>query len=363
MARWKAGLIGLGGVADRIHLPAIQNLPDVDLCGACDIDPARRSEMQKKWKIENCFADAQEMLEHCKPDFVIIGTPPDSHRDMCLLALRYGAHLFCEKPFVSSVYEASEVIATAEDVQRAVAVNNQYRYMETYRQTAKKIKQGEFGRLYLAQCWQQMYHPPSFERNWRAKLPQYILLEFGTHALDLLCYFFDAYPESIFAQIPRPLPDSQSEVTAIVTLTFPAERVATLVFNRISHAPERYFEMRLDCMDASIRISLGGVARASMDWSPALGRPTFRASLVKGGEARVEKAGKSSVIARDRRDAFASATALHLREFLSNLAAGNISTAPARHAKRLLEIVFAAYRSAETGTAITFGVDLNPLPS
>ncbi len=345
----RVGIFGLGGVAERIHLPACASLPEVQIVGACEPDPERRERVGRRFGLRAVYPDAQTLLEKANPEIVIIGTPPDSHRDLCLQAIAHSAHVFCEKPFVSSLAEADEVIAAADRKGVLVAVNNQYRHMEIYRVTKERLARGEFGRLYFVQAWQQMFHPPTKERGWRAQLKQSTLYEFGTHALDLVCYFFDALPVSVSAQIPRIRPEIDADVLVQATLRFPEERLATLALNRVSHAPNRYLEMRLDCDHASARISLGGIARAALDWSYLIRRPVLRVTVVKGGEARVESGGRSRLIARDVSRAYASATARHLRKFIADVQSGRRSSDAARHAREMLRIVFAAYESARTG--------------
>lgn len=348
----RVALFGLGAVAERIHLPALASLAEVQVVAACEPDPGRRERVGGRFGIGRLYPDARSLLDHERADLVVVGTPPDTHRDLCLLALEAGCHVFCEKPFVGTVAEADEVIAAADARRRLVGVNNQYRFMAIYRVPQARVARGEFGRLYFVQCWQQMFHPPFFERNWRAALTQSTLYEFGTHALDLVCWFFDALPLSVNAHIPYPRADIKADVLAQVTLRFPEDRLATLVFNRLSHAPMRYLEMRLDCAEASLRISYGGVARLAAEWSRGLGRPTARFSLAKGGEARVERDGRSRPMAREWREALAPATARNLEELIRAIRAGETANDRARRARDLLRIVFAAYESASTGETV-----------
>ncbi len=321
--------------------------------GACEPDVERRARVSQRFRVQAAYPDPETLLEEEKPEIVIIGTPPASHKDLCLLALEYGAHVFCEKPFASTVEEADQVIATADRKGLLVEVNNQYCYMEIYSATRERLVKGEFGRLFFVQCWQQMFHPPSMEQGWRSQLRQRTLFEFGTHALELICFLFDALPVAVSAHIPRVRPDlTEADVLVQATLRFPKERIATLALNRVSHAPERYLEMRLDCEKASLRLSLGGVARVSVDWSRALRRPTVRFSLVRGGEARAEAGGRSRVVAREMAQAFAPATAKHLRRFITAVKFGQRSNDAARHAREILRVVFAGYESARTGETL-----------
>jgi predicted dehydrogenase len=349
----RVALIGLGHVAQRIHLPALESIPELQLVGASEIDAERRERVGRAASIPSLYQDAGDLLSRERPDIVIVGTPPAQHLEHCLAALDVGAHVFCEKPFVESVADADRVVAEAARVGRLVAVNNQYRYMAMYREARSRLDQGEFGQAFLIQAWEQMYHPPSVETNWRAHLVRSTLFEFGTHALDLLCFLYGAQPTRVTAELPHPHAGIEADVVVALLLRFPGERIATMVLNRISHAPERYLEMRVDCERASLRLSLGGVARASLDWSKALGRPTGKVSLVKGGEARVEVGGRSRVIAREPRIAFASATAAHLRQFVNGIESGSIDQTPLLHARELLRLVEAGYESARLGATVT----------
>lgn len=348
----RLAIFGLGAVAEQIHLPACASLPCVEIVGACEPNGDRRQYVGRRLGIRALYADPETLLKKQKPEIVIIGTPPESHHDLCLLALQHGAHVFCEKPFVCSVAEADEVIETAERWQRSVVVNNQYRFMKIYRVTQERLASGEFGRPFLIQCWQQMFHPPLAEQDWRARLVQSTLYEFGTHPLDLICFYFGELPVSITAHTPRPYTDIQADVIVQATLRFPGERLATILFNRVSHALQRYLEMRVDCENASLRLSFGGVARAIMEWSRAVGRPIARVSLVKGGEARVEVGGRSRVIAKERQEGRAKATALNLQQLIDSIKSRTTANDQARHARELIRIISAGYESAQTGETV-----------
>jgi predicted dehydrogenase len=348
----RIAMIGLGGVAERIHLPALAAVPGVEVTAACEPDAARRAAMGAKFKIAQLFADAESMLRASPADIVVIGSPPDQHYRQSLLALEHGAHVFCEKPFVERPAEADEIVAAADQAGRLVSVNNQYRFMPIYRKTRERIAAGEFGAPFLISGWQQMFHPPSFEKNWRAHLLKSTLFEFGTHALDLICFYFDALPESITTEITHPRDDIAADVVVLCLLRFPGQRAASLVLNRVSHAPERYFEMRIDCREASLRVSLGGVARFNLNWSKPLGRPIARFSFVKGGESRVERGGRSEVIVADKEMAFARATAAKFADFLARIQSGSRDNAEARHARALIRLVEAGYESAAAGRTV-----------
>ena len=342
------GLFGLGGAAERLLLPAARVVEGVQAIAGSDPAPDRRDWAVAEYGIKT-YQKPQELLEREKPQIVLIGTPPDSHFELARLALEAGAHVLLEKPFTETVEQADALIALARERGKLLTVNTQYRYMEIYRRTRERLAAGDFGRLYGIQVWQQMFHPADVDGPaWRRAMRQATLYEFGGHALDLLCYLFDAQPTAISSLMPRVRQDFHSDVLVQATLKFPEDRVATLWLNRVSHAPLRYLEMRLDCEHASIRISLGGVARIALDWT---GKPRLRASLVKGGEAREEHGGGSRVFARMAKQAFLPATIAHLDEFVGRVRDGSTDLGAAESARTVLRTSLAGYESADAAGA------------
>ncbi len=347
----RVALAGLGGVASRIHLPACRAVSEIEVVGAADPDAAVRKEVARKFEIANTFEDVDSLLAETKPQALIVGTPPATHFDVCRRALCAGVHVFCEKPFMSDVAQADEIIALAQEKKLGLRVNAQYRYMSFFADAKRRIAAGQFGRAYSIQFWQHMYHPPSEETNWRNKLDRYIIYEFGTHAMDLACFYFDDLPVSVQAHVPR-FDEFSSDVVVHMVLRFPGERIATFAFNRVSHAPEKYLETRIDCRDASLRLSLGGVARLKVEWSRQAGRPVARFGFVKGGQSVVERKGVPATMQSAAQPEFDRATAQHLREFLSDIGAHPPSLDAAMRAREVLRMVFAAYESAESGETV-----------
>ncbi|MBA2446827.1 MAG: Gfo/Idh/MocA family oxidoreductase, partial [Chloroflexi bacterium] len=298
MAAARVGLIGLGAAAREIHLPALARHPRATLVAAADPAPEGRAHAARVAGSARLYQDAEAMLMAERPDVAIVATPPHTHRDLCLLALRYGAHILCEKPLVDSLAEADEVIAAAETAGRLVAVNHQYRYLPFFREPARRLRAGAFGRLYYAQAQQQMLLTPAQEAGWRGELHRRVLFDFGIHVLDLLSLYFESDPLAVSARTPRVLTGARSDVLVVLRVDYPEERVATVVLNRVSHAPTCYLDLRLECERASIHTTLGGGAEACLGWSRERQRPTFRLSLFRGGEAWAEAGGRARRLAR-----------------------------------------------------------------
>lgn len=353
----RIAIAGLGSAADQLHLPALRLLPHLTLAGAADPSGERRNWAAGKG-IGPLYGSVEELLQKAKPDILIVGTPPESHRDIAIQALDAGAHVFLEKPITPTVSEADEIIAAAKSAGRRAAVDNQYRHIGFFRETRAAIDRGDFGRPYLLQLWQQMNPPSDTYPAWKASLERLVLYEFGTHALDVISYFLggplgptkspaDAHPLAISTKLPRTRDAYPSDLVSVSRLDFADQVSATMVLNWKSRAPMRYLEVRLDCDEASLRLSLGGVARFRLGWSSEKRRPDVQLSAVKGGEARVEKNGASYTLASDRQAAWVSATANHIQQFAAAVQTGREPEGSAEQARELLRTALAAYESVD----------------
>ncbi len=260
----RIALVGLGNAASTLHLPALRGIGSAVVVGGCDLDPDRRSQTAKEWSVP-VFEDFEAMLRHSNPEVVVVGTPPSSHAEHCIVALEAGAHVICEKPFVSSLEEADRVIAAAARAGRRVALNHEFREMPIFRALRDQVGAPGTGDLVFAQVWQLMDLPPWKEPGWRGQLLQRTLFEAGVHLVDLLVALFDEKPVAVSASMSTcGVREGDTDAVALVTLEFSRGRLAHIVQNRLCRGETQYFEVRAEGTEASLRASFGGRARLSL---------------------------------------------------------------------------------------------------
>jgi predicted dehydrogenase len=347
---FRVASIGLGEGAARIMLPAIAAQPHVHLVAGCDLNPAVRQSAATRWQIPQVYDDPAVMLATEQPDITVIATPPLTHSDLSLLALQHNSHVYCEKPFMPSLAEADRAIEIAVQNNLYIGVNSQYYQMPIYRKAQEILDSGESGRVYHIDAWQQMYLLPDEEGGWKAALqPRRVLFEFGTHVIDLICRFFNSYPQAITAKIAQVRADVNADVCINVRLDFSEGRMANIMFNRMSYAPIRYFEMRLNCEKVAIRTSFGGVARLDLGWNSEQKQPRIRFSLTKGGEIRLEKAGGSKRLLNQPNTAVGDGSIAEFANFITAIDRGQSPLSYISHARAVLRVLLAGYESAEQG--------------
>ena len=349
----RIAIIGLGQVTRNIHLPGYSRLADkITVVGGCDTNREMRQTAREKLKLAEVFDNPLELIEKTTPDIVAICTPPAFHVEQTLLALEKDCHVFCEKPLAESLADADKLIEAAAKAKKFVVVNNQFPYMNIHLAAKKMIGTPEFGKLLFLQAW-QTFRPHAYtEAEWRGKLARRVCFEFGIHVFSLARFFFDAEPVSISAQMPNPLSKFDSDVINLITLEFSDGRAASIILNRLSKAPERYLDMRLDGEFASVQTSIGGEVRFEAGMHTREKRPFFGLNFIKGGKAILQDGVKSRIIGKDGINPFASSTAHHLGNFIDAINNGGIPPGTVADNRKTLALVFAAYDAAEANCAI-----------
>lgn len=348
----KVAVVGLGNAGADLHLPALAGLPGVTVCGVFDLDAECRQATAQRLGLR-AFADFDRLLGDARPDVVVVATPPGTHVDYCLRSLAGGAHVVCEKPFATSVADADRVLTAAREAGRRVALNHEFRAMPVFHALRDRVGTDGVGDLVALQLWQLMNLPPWKEAGWRGAMRRSSFFEGGIHLLDYALYLFGEPPRSVAAHMSTcGVEDWASDAVTVATLEFSRGRLAHIVQNRLCPGETQYFEVRADCSDASLRASYGGRIRlsAGLHRSPL---PSVRVEVGLSGLAWTEHGHRRRVFGRNPRNAPMVATRLLLERTLRAFRAGDSPPADGGAGRLSLEVLAAAYESAETGRRVT----------
>jgi D-apiose dehydrogenase len=344
----QVAIIGLGNAGTTLHLPALAGLHGVEVVGGVDPDATRRAAAGKRFGIPT-FANLDALLGKARPDVVIVGTPPDSHAEYCLRSFAAGAHVFCEKPFVSSLAEADQVLEAAQAAGRRIALNHEFREMPIFRAVRDAVHSNATGELVLAQVWQLMDLPPWAEPGWRGEMLQRTLYEAGVHLVDFLMALFRERPRAVQAWTSTcGVREGETDAVALVTLEFSRGRLAQITQNRLCKGETQYFEVRADTREASIRASFGGRARLLTGLFRSA-RPTARLEYGISGLAWRERGSHREFLARNPRDPGMVATRRVIERSLDAFRTGGEPPAGGEAGRDVLAVIAAAYHSAATG--------------
>jgi len=130
----------------------------------------------------------QEAVTRDDVDAVIVATPPDSHRDITVAALRAGKHVLCEKPLARTMPEAEEMVLVAEETGLVLKCGFNHRYHPAIAQARTLVTSGELGEPIFARGKYGIIGRPGLEQEWRSD-PKVVsggqMMEQGIHLVDL----------------------------------------------------------------------------------------------------------------------------------------------------------------------------------
>lgn len=131
MERLRTGVIGVGAIAQMMHLPYLRELDDrFEIAALCDVDPVALEEVGRQYGVTRLFTAAADLLQE-PLDLVLILTSGD-HTAVTLAALERGLHVFVEKPLAYTLRETDEVLAAAERAGTTLMVGMMKQYDPGY---------------------------------------------------------------------------------------------------------------------------------------------------------------------------------------------------------------------------------------
>ena len=108
--RW--GILGPGSIAGHfVDALRRQSTQQVVVVGSRSRERAER--FAAEHGVERAAGSPEELVDQADVDVVYIATPHDSHRQLAELALRGGKHILVEKPFATTVADATAILDLA----------------------------------------------------------------------------------------------------------------------------------------------------------------------------------------------------------------------------------------------------------
>lgn len=196
----RVGSLGLGTLG-RTECSAYTQLGGIELVAGADVSQNARDAFVEEFD-RPVYEEYEDMLNGEDLDAVNIVTPHTLHYNQAKAALERDLHVFLEKPMVTSVADAQDLISLAEERDRVLQIGYQRHFDPAYISIKNVLESGEIGdphmvASYLGQKWIDRH-----EDSWRTN-PELSgggqLYDSGSHQLDSLLWVTDAKPVSVAA--------------------------------------------------------------------------------------------------------------------------------------------------------------------
>ncbi|WP_246358499.1 Gfo/Idh/MocA family protein [Paenibacillus phytorum] len=141
MTKIKVGIIGIGEVAQIIHLPILESLPELyEMVAFCDISPKLLAKMGEKYRVQQLYLNATDMFEQSELDAVFVLNNMEYHTECTVAALNRNIHVFVEKPMYVTQAEVKEIIDARDATNVHVMVGYMRRFAPAYLRALEEVK-------------------------------------------------------------------------------------------------------------------------------------------------------------------------------------------------------------------------------
>jgi 2-alkyl-3-oxoalkanoate reductase len=154
----RVGLVGAGYISE-FHARAIQRVPNARIVGIADVVHSRATALAGRFGIPKVFATMEAMMDE-GVDAIHILTPPDTHAQLAIAALKNGCHVLVEKPLAMNAEDVERISAAAATAQKSVCVNHSMLYDRFVSKALKIVRSGAIGDPLTFDYFRSSEYPP-----------------------------------------------------------------------------------------------------------------------------------------------------------------------------------------------------------
>lgn len=197
----RIGVAGCGRIASGVHLAALARLRHVRVAALAEADRARRERVAPRFPEAEPFDDFRAMIERAELDGVVVCLPPALHAEAAIAAFRAGRHVYLEKPIATSLEEATAVLEAWRSAGTVGMIGFNYRFHPAYRAAREILRSGRIGEpVAVRTVFSSAARPlPAWKRAREAGGG--VLLDLGSHHLDLLPFLLERQVREVSASI------------------------------------------------------------------------------------------------------------------------------------------------------------------
>lgn len=186
------GIIGLGQVAIKGHIPDLKRIEGADIVALADTNADALAAGRKTVGDVSTYEDVHDLLADPKVDVVLVATPNWLHKEQVIAAFEAEKHVFCEKPLGIDLAECDAILAAQRKSGLKLQVGHELRYSRLMTAVREKLDAGLVGRVQMI-VMQEFRFPllPGWRQTGRTGG---VMLEKNSHFFDLFNWFAGSDP-------------------------------------------------------------------------------------------------------------------------------------------------------------------------
>jgi predicted dehydrogenase len=321
----RVGMVSFAHVHAPAYAAVLGDLDEADFVGLTDADTNRGQEAAERFGVRY-FDDADSLFGSV--DAIVVCSENRNHARDVVPALRAGVHVLCEKPISTTVDDARAILDASEASGSQFRTAFPVRYLPSIVRAREIVREGSLGRILAVNGTNHGQIPGGWFLD-----PDLAgggaVMDHTVHLADVLRWMLGAEIRSVYAEVGSFFGATETDDAAILTLELEGGPFADGIFATIDPSWSRG-DGYPTWGDVTMRIA-GTTSVLDVD-------PFARPLRIFDHETR---APSWSYTGEDMNE-------LMLADFLRGVARGEPSGASGLDGLRALEVVLAAYSSAES---------------
>ena len=191
------GIIGCGDVTEVKSGPAFNKIEGSKLTAVMRRDASKAKDYAERHGVPKWYSNASDLINDPEVNAVYVATPPDSHAEYTIRALRAGKPVYCEKPMAVNHQQCLDMIRASEETGIPLFVAYYRRRLPQFMLVKELVASGVIGDARFVSI--QLFLPPRENDYNTGNLPWHVIPEIGgggyfadmsPHQWDLLDFWF-----------------------------------------------------------------------------------------------------------------------------------------------------------------------------
>lgn len=195
----RIALVG-AGYAARVQLEAYRLIDEAQVVAIANRTRERADGLAREFGIPRVATELETLLAEGGFDAVDITTAAETHAAFVLAAAQRGYHILCQKPFATTMEDARRMVDACREGGVRLMVNENWRWRVWYQTARAVLDAGRLGKVHYFRLEQRRpvvlptgegdTSPWLIRQPFFVDAPQLVLLEMGTHLVDVARFLF-----------------------------------------------------------------------------------------------------------------------------------------------------------------------------
>lgn len=189
-ATLRCAIIGTGFWANY-QIAAWLEIPGVQIVALYNRTKNKAEAINEKFDLKaTVYDDYELLLQNEIIDFVDIITDVDMHEMFTTMAAKNGIDVVCQKPMAATFEQAGNMVETCKSAGVKLFIHENFRWQAPIRKLKNALDAGVIGKPFKARVSFCSAFPVFDNQPFLATLDRFILMDIGSHVLDICRFLF-----------------------------------------------------------------------------------------------------------------------------------------------------------------------------